>query len=250
MESAPPAYPDPTASPASTAPAEPGTPPDGAGPDGLPDLDAEDSFGTREPDSQSAQAFTATAVLTAPAPSLAAISSEVDPDVSEADYPIEPDDADMAPLSDLPPGAFPAPAKAVAEEPAMVPVQDGPGQLPALWPQLVTELMISRPFLGSSLRRTRLEWDSDGTQSMRLVFLDRAGHSIIADDGDFRKSIQAFLGSKIRGVPDFQFKYHLDEEAAGSGDAAALAAPGIDEVMGAEPIVAFIRNLFEGRTVG
>jgi hypothetical protein len=113
----------------------------------------------------------------------------------------------------------------------------------------VAELMATRPILASHLRRSRLQWeDGDGAAVLRLVFLERAGHALIAEDPDFRKSIQAFLGSKIRGAAEFQLKYHLDEEAA-NANAEGRSPAAQEEAAGEEPIIAFVRQLFEGRTV-
>jgi hypothetical protein len=142
----------------------------------------------------------------------------------------------------------PVAAPAAAETPEPVPVQDGPDRLPAVWPRLVAELMDTRPILASQLRRTRLEWEGGGGAALlRLIFLERSGHALLADDAEFRKTILAFLGGKLRGSREFQLKYHLDEEAAASPEGASAS---VEDASGEEPIVAYIRTLFEGRTAG
>ncbi len=230
-----------TSAPASTAPATPAPAASFPAPDSGP---AADLSASREPE-------TMTATLAPPEPAFPAVPSadaymdapDPDPDGLELDYPVDPEDPDMAVA---PPPRPKAATAADSTEP--VPVQDGPERLPAVWPRLVAELMDTRPILASQLRRTRLEWEGGGgSPLLRLVFLERSGHALLADDAEFRKTLLAFLGGKLRGSREFQLKYHLDEEAAASPEGASAS---VEDASGEEPIVAYVRTLFEGRTVG
>ncbi len=124
--------------------------------------------------------------------------------------------------------------------------------MPAVWPALVAEFMSLRPLLGSNLRVTRLEWQGGETPELRVVFLERSPFSLIEDDADFRKSIQAFLASKVKGKQDYPVRFSLDPEAAAAGAAADLipVAYGPEDPAKREPIINFIKDIFEARQVG
>jgi DNA polymerase-3 subunit gamma/tau len=183
--------------------------------------------------------------------------AEPDPDSDsepDLDYPVDPEDPEMDAAARRGDGSLLGTARAAAGlngagETGPVPVQPVPARLPRLWPRLIAELMESRPLMATHLRLSRLEEDADGG-ALRLVFLDRAAHSLLADDGDFRKSIHAFLAGKLADARELQLRYHLDEAAAAAADEGAADAPAaLGDPMAADPIVAYIRRSFEGRTV-
>jgi hypothetical protein len=178
--------------------------------------------------------------------SLADASPDPDPEPPDMDYPADPDEPDIATLQAL---AAAPPRPAADEEPEIVAVQESPAALARLWPRLLGELMSTRPLLATQMRSTRLEWLDEGTPTLRLVVLDRSSHHLLADDNDFRKSIIAFLGTKLKSGADFPFRIHLDEAAAAAPEGAAPLAAA-EEDHGEEHIIAFIRDLFEGRTIG
>ncbi|HLP43593.1 MAG TPA: hypothetical protein VK465_18975, partial [Fibrobacteria bacterium] len=170
---------------------------------------------------------------------------ETDPASEDLDYSEDPEDPDM---QALPPGTLPVPhPRPGAREEGPVPQQPGPEHLPRLWPALVDELMATRPLLATHLRLSRLEWEREGSAGLTLVFLDRAAYSLLADDGDFRKSILAFLTSKLSANREFPLRHHLDEAAAASAEPVTLAT--LEEARADEPILSYIRRLFEGRPV-
>ncbi len=182
---------------------------------------------------------------------------------TEPDMGIDPDAADMEMELDLDPdpedpdAPMPVAAPVAASEPESltVPAQETPSRLPAVWPALVAEFMSLRPLLGSNLRLSRLEWDAGeatDTPALRIVFLERRAYALIEDDGDFRKSIQAFLAGKVNGKQDYPLRFTLDPEAAAAG-AAADAMPvsyGPGDPAKREPIINFIKDVFDGRLVG
>lgn len=179
--------------------------------------------------------------------------SDMDPD-SESERDMEPDlDPDLDPDDPEAPMAIAAPAApSVEPESLTVPPKESPASLPAVWPSLVAEFMSLRPLLGSNLRVTRLEWRGGETPELRVVFLERSPYSLIEDDADFRKSIQGFLASKVKGRQDYPVRFSLDPEAAAAG-AAADAIPvayGPEDPAKREPIINFIKDIFEARQIG
>ena len=171
--------------------------------------------------------------------------SDMEPE-DEMERDTDPDDPE-APM----PVAAPA-APAAEPESLTVPPKESPASLPAVWPALVAEFMSLRPLLGSNLRVTRLEWRGGETPELRVVFLERSPYSLIEDDADFRKSIQAFLASKVKGRQDYPVRFSLDAEAAAAG-AAADAIPvayGPEDPAKREPIINFIKDIFEARQIG
>jgi hypothetical protein len=169
-----------------------------------------------------------------------------DPD-AEADL-----DRDMEPDPDDPDAPMPiAPPPAMAEpESLTVAAQASPSALPEVWPALVSEFMVLRPLLGSHLRRTRPEWEGGDVPALRVIFLERAAFSLIGDDADFRKSVQAFLVSKVVGSRDFPVRFSLDEAVAGAAAEPIPIPYGAEDPARREPIVNFIRDMFDGRLVG
>ncbi|MDB5051724.1 MAG: polymerase subunit gamma and tau [Fibrobacteres bacterium] len=178
---------------------------------------------------------------------------EMEPE-REMERDMEPDldpDNPEAPMPVTPPQAVADP------ESLTVPAQESPAALPEVWPALVAEFMALRPLLGSHLRQTRLEWEAGDAPTLRVTFLERTAFSLIGDDADFRKSIQAFLGSKVPGSREFPVRFALDEAAAEAAKNAAGAAVdlihipyGSEDPAKREPIINFIRDIFEGRPVG
>jgi DNA polymerase III subunit gamma/tau len=171
--------------------------------------------------------------------------SDMDP---ETDMERDPDPDD--PEAPIP---IAAPAAPAAEPDSLtVPPKESPSSLPAVWPALVAEFMSLRPLLGSNLRVTRLEWQGGETPELRVVFLERSPFSLIEDDADFRKSIQAFLASKVKGKQDYPVRFSLDPEAAAAGAAADLipVAYGPEDPAKREPIINFIKDIFEARQIG
>jgi hypothetical protein len=196
--------------------------------------------------------FAAVATLAPPAPRAeVAPSAFPEPPVPEAEYEPEPEvDADYPADAEDPeaPPSHMAPARAPEPELA-VPVQSSPAALPAVWSALVGEFMASRPLVGAHLLQTRLVWEEGETQGLRLVFLERAAWSLIGEDADFRKTIQAFLASKAEGGKETVVRFSLDPEAAKAGPAVevpSLAGKGQPKE---EPIIGFIQDLFEGRLI-
>jgi DNA polymerase-3 subunit gamma/tau len=163
----------------------------------------------------------------------------------DPDYPSEADDPD-APPSHMSPTALAPPASRPAEEPITVPMQASPAALPALWPRLVAEFSGLRPLVGSNLLRSRLVWEDGETPGLRVVFLERGAWSLIGEDPDSRKTIQAFLASKSEGGRETPVRFSLDPDAAAS-PAPAMAAYAENDPMKREPIIGFIQELFEGR---
>ncbi|MEO6096648.1 MAG: DNA polymerase III subunit gamma/tau [Fibrobacteria bacterium] len=161
-------------------------------------------------------------------------------------------DADPEDPEDVTAPAAP-PASAAAPESLTVPAQDSPARLPALWPALVAEFMSLRPLLGSNLRHSRLEWQAGETPALRVVFLDRTSYSLIEADGDFRKSIQGFLASKAKGRQDYPVRFTLDPDAVAAGAPASAVMPvsfGPGDPAQREPIINFIKDVFDGRLLG
>jgi DNA polymerase III subunit gamma/tau len=161
---------------------------------------------------------------------------------ADADYPADADDPE-APPSHM------APSRPI-EERREVARQASPESLPSVWPDLVAEFMGSRPLIGSHLLRTRLEWEGGETPGLRLVFRERGAWSLVGEDPDFRKSIQAFLAGKTEGGSGgTAMRFSLDAEAAAAGNpgpetpAAYLETDPVKR----EPIIGFIQELFEGR---
>ncbi|MEO6094773.1 MAG: hypothetical protein ABIW76_03500, partial [Fibrobacteria bacterium] len=173
---------------------------------------------------------------------------QADPDLEqERDLDADPEDPEAVTAPIAPP------APAAVPESLTVPAQDSPARLPALWPVLVAEFMSLRPLLGSNLRHSRLEWEAGETPALRVVFLDRTSYSLIEDDGDFRKSIQGFLASKAKGRQDYPVRFTLDPDAAAAGAPAAAAMPvsfGPGDPAQREPIINFIKDVFDGRLLG
>jgi DNA polymerase III subunit gamma/tau len=216
-------------------------------------------------DFSAADMSAADATIAVLAPPLSGGADAASPEAIEPDYgtpepdpgmDLEPDaDADEDPESPESPATLRMRAPAPAEpESLTVPAQDSPALLPSLWPALVAEFMSLRPLVGSNLRVTRLEWESGETPALRVVFLDRAMYSLIEDDGDFRKSVQAFLAGKAKGKQDYPVRFVLDPEAASaqaSAAAASMAAVSIGPKDPAErePIIRFIQDIFEGRPI-
>jgi hypothetical protein len=126
-------------------------------------------------------------------------------------------------------------------------MQASAAALPDLWPALVDEFMSVRPLLGSHLLRSRLTWEAGETSGLRVTFLDRGSWSLVGEDPDFRKSVQAFLASKAEGDREEVVRFSLDPEAAENPVPAAAAAYGESDPMKREPIIGFIQDLFEGR---
>ncbi|GEM_PF-1315851 len=169
----------------------------------------------------------------------AQIESELDREMEDA-YDRDADDPESPP--------FPARTSAdAAQETIEVPSQDSPESLPALWPQLLGEFISARPLLGAHLTQTRLEWETGEAPGLRVTFLERAAYFLIGDDADFRKAIHGFLAAKVRGRMEFPVRFSLDEAAAASESRETVQLPfGSDDPL-RMPIVAFIRDVFEGR---
>ncbi|HKP94290.1 MAG TPA: DNA polymerase III subunit gamma/tau [Fibrobacteria bacterium] len=166
-----------------------------------------------------------------------------DPD-AEMERDLEPD-----PDPEDPEAPMPASPHAAAEpESISVPVRESPALLPEAWPALVGEFMALRPLLGSHLRRTVLDWEAGDAPTLRVTFMERAAFSLIGDDAGFRKSIQAFLASKVAGGREYPVRFALDEAAAAVD---LLPAPfGAEDPARREPIINFIRDTFDGRPIG
>ncbi len=141
------------------------------------------------------------------------------------------------------------PKNAAAADILIAPVQDSPAALPGIWHVLVGEFMAQRPLLGSHLLRTRLEPEPGETAALRVTFLERSTFSLIGDDAEFRKSIQAFLGSKVAEGRDFTLRFALDESAPAGREPLATHF-GTEDPARREPIINFIRDTFAGRLVG
>ncbi|MDB5107005.1 MAG: polymerase subunit gamma and tau [Fibrobacteres bacterium] len=199
-----------------------------------------------------------------------AIPESLEPDTGSADapgspypyagMPMDPEaemdsdpDLDLDPEADGPAAPRPmAPVAAPDPESLTVPVQDSPEALPGVWSALVAEFMSLRPLLGANLRRTRLESEPGETPALRVVFLERTAYNLIDEDADFRKSIQAFLAGKSKGKQAYPVRFFLDEEAAAaSASAQDTIQAGFGPVDPAtrEPIINFIRDVFEARIV-
>ncbi len=144
--------------------------------------------------------------------------------------------------------------------PVILPAQESPAALPELWPELLREFIADRPLLGSHLRQSRLEWKVLGnpgdtvTGELQVWFTDKAAYSLIGEDADYRKSIQAFLGTKLKKKIDFAIKFSLDENSSEkNSNASSLGHFGSGEPMQEDPlkipIVNYILDLFQGRIV-
>jgi len=180
----------------------------------------------------------------APTPAAESEYGDMEPD---PDYPADAEDPDAPPshMSHSGPSLHGPQTPRPAEDPVAVPVQASPVDLPALWPRLVAELCADRPLLGSHLLRSRLAWEDGETPGLRVVFLERGAWSLIGEDTDTRKTIQAFLASKAEGGREAPVRFSLDPEAAASlAPAAAIAE---NDPLKREPIIGFIQELFEGR---
>ncbi|MBW8886267.1 MAG: DNA polymerase III subunit gamma/tau [Fibrobacteres bacterium] len=165
-----------------------------------------------------------------------------DPD---PDYPADAEDPD-APPSHMAPTQPTAQAPRPPEDPVTVPLQASPAALPGLWPRLVAEFSAARPLVGSNLLRSRLAWEDGETPGLRVIFLERSAWSLVGEDPDSRKTIQAFLASKSEGGRETPVRFSLDPDAAAS-PAPAMAAYVENDPMKREPIIGFIQELFEGR---
>lgn len=209
------------------------------------------------------------------------------PAEAEAEAASDEDDADPEeeagfPAEGLPPSCAepdedeePLP-RAEALEPAMAPVESLE-ELAAAWNQIVTEFMVQRPLLGSCLQDARLEVEPGdarleiepggsaeeggpapgteigGTRILTVRFFRTSAHALAVEAADFRKSLSQFLASKLKGAEPFRLELALSAESpapeeaekpdrAGSGKPADL-----EEILRREPIVAYIRDLFQGR---
>jgi hypothetical protein len=128
-----------------------------------------------------------------------------------------------------------------------VPPQPSASALPVLWPALVGEFMAMRPLLGSHLMRSNLAWEDGEAPGLRVTFLERGSWSLVGEDPDFRKSVQAFLASKVEGGREAVVRFALDPAAPESPMPAAMAAYAENDPVKREPIIGFIQELFEGR---
>jgi DNA polymerase III subunit gamma/tau len=182
-----------------------------------------------------------TAALAAGIPDLDEEYPDREPD---PDYPLDAEDPEAvaSPIA----RTAPVPAPPDAEE-TVVPMQASASALPELWPALVGEFMAVRPLLGSHLLRSRLTWENGETSGLRVTFLERGSWSLVGEDPDFRKSVQAFLASKAEDGRDVAIRFALDPEASESPMPAAAAAYGERDPVKREPIIGFIQDLFEGR---
>ena len=219
--------------------------------DSVPDLTVQSRHDT-EAGQAAAEFSSAVATLAEPAvaevresgPATGAPLPETEPDMDrepELDYPSDPEESDAA-------VAAPSPARSAEPESLVVAKQSAPALLPALWPALIAEFMTERPLLGSHLLATRLEWESGETSGLRLVFQERGAWALIGDDGDFRKSIQAFLAGKAEGGKEIAVRFSLDEAAAAKAKGAEPVAVAFErDPLKREPILKYIQDLFEGR---
>jgi len=173
------------------------------------------------------------------------IESEYGDPEPDPDYPANADDPD-APPSHMAPTQPAAHAPRPQEDPITVPLQASPAALPDLWPRLVAEFSAARPLVGSNLLRSRLVWENGETPGLRVVFLERSAWSLVGEDTDSRKTIQAFLATKAEGGRETPVRFSLDPDAAAS-PAPAMAAYAENDPMKREPIIGFIQELFEGR---
>jgi DNA polymerase III subunit gamma/tau len=173
--------------------------------------------------------------------------AEQEPD---PDYPQDAEDPE-APPSHMAPGGHapgrPAPAGPAAAEEASVPPQASASALPDLWPALVGEFMAMRPLLGSHLMRSILTWEDGESSGLRVTFVERGSWSLVGEDPDFRKSVQAFLASKVEGAREAAVRFALDPAAPESPMPAAMAAYAESDPAKREPIIGFIQELFEAR---
>jgi DNA polymerase-3 subunit gamma/tau len=128
--------------------------------------------------------------------------------------------------------------------------QDSPARLPGIWAALVQEFMVLKPLSGAHLARTRLEWEPGESPTLRVTFLERNSFSAAGADGDFRKSVQSFLASKVAGRKETPVRFALDEAAAAAGVAEAIPAPfAKGDPADREPIIGFIQEIFEARII-
>lgn len=141
------------------------------------------------------------------------------------------------------------PRQVEVQLPAEVPLQASASQLPALWPRLLGEFIAAHPQLGSNLLQSRLNCEGEETSELRVAFWDKQAYERIANNSDFEKSLKTFLCSKLPVTPIFGTPFY-SEDVPGSGAAKA----GVQLLYGANdpmqiPIVNYIFDLFEGRTL-
>ncbi len=144
-----------------------------------------------------------------------------------------------------------AEACAIPELPlqAEVPLQASASQLPALWPRLLGEFIAAHPQLGSHLLQSRLECEGEDTPELRVAFWDKQAYGRIVNNSDFEKSLKAFLCSKLPTAPIFGTPFYSEEIPAADG-----YKEGVQLLYGANdpmqnPIVNYIFDLFEGRSL-
>ncbi len=141
------------------------------------------------------------------------------------------------------------PRQAEVPLPAEVPLQASASQLPALWPRLLGEFIAAHPQLGSHLLQARLECEGEDTPELRVAFWDKQAYGRIVNNSDFEKSLKTFLSSKLSTIPTFGTPFY-SEEVPTAGD----FKEGVQLLYGANdpmqiPIVNYIFDLFEGRSL-
>jgi DNA polymerase III subunit gamma/tau len=179
------------------------------------------------------------------APSDLSYGTEIDPGMElerDPEPDLDPEDPEAPRIA--------RPAEAEGQDSLTVAEQDSPARLPEVWTALVQEFMALKPLSGAHLARTRLEWEPGDSPTLRVTFLERGAFSAAGEDADFRKAVQSFLASKVAGRKESPVRFALDKAAADAGAAEAIPVPfakGNPEDR--EPIIGFIQDLFEARTI-
>ncbi len=124
--------------------------------------------------------------------------------------------------------------------------------MPASWADLVEDYALDRPFTSSPLRHSRLDHKKGPPETLEVVFANNHYLDLFLSDGENRKSLRAFLGTRATPGADFALTFSAVEgeaESAGSAPAVRPIHPAAspEAVMEEEPMVRKLIEIFEGR---
>ncbi len=145
-----------------------------------------------------------------------------------------------------------------------------PAAAPALWPDLVEDYALDRPFTSSPLRHATLSFTSGAAGEenaiLEVAFANEHYSDLFLADADNRKSLRAFLATRLEPGTPFALTFSVagaDREDAPGGDVdgsapgtSGTAAPfghahpaGTREIIEKDPIIQTLIGLFEGRVL-
>jgi hypothetical protein len=131
-----------------------------------------------------------------------------------------------------------------------------PVEAPARWPDLVEDYALDRPFTSSPLRHSRLALANPGeggTATLQVVFANEHHHDLFLADGDNRKSLRAFLATRLGPATPFALTYTAaaahEGSVNGSAPKAIHPAESTEALIQSEPVIQALIRMFEGRVL-